>query len=142
MNGSNPDFEAQQQAIANREQARFEKAEKLEETDYEDPVWWDSYGPADGFFVSTEDVHEYCEENEMPTPRYVWACAPETFHIDVQGVVETELERQEMFEDAYETLGGEAAIKELQALVDDWHKKHPCVGWMPDYKRAVLLAPQ
>ena len=123
-----------------REKKRFEKAEKLTEEQYgDDPVWWDARGPADGLFVSVEDVREYCEENEVELPEYVWACDAEKFHIDMQGAVEDALERQELYEGAYDDLGGDEAIKELQALVQGWLDKHPVISWRPHYKRAVLL---
>lgn len=133
--------ECRDKAEREKERKKFEKAEKLALEQYsDDPVYWEGHegGLGDGYFSSVDEVLDYCEQEGRAVPEYVWACASRDFTLDGDSIIERELEKQEMYDDAGDDIGDEARTR-LQAYLDVWTKEVNLHSWSPDYKRAVLL---
>jgi hypothetical protein len=126
------------QMEVDKERKRFEKAEKFTIEQYDDPVYWEGHSASmgDGYFADIEEVLDYCENEGVDVPEYVWACTREDMKIDAQGVVECAVEN--MYEDAYDHIDDKAVAK-LQAYLDVWCKEVAIVGWSEDNSRAILL---
>jgi predicted RNA-binding Zn-ribbon protein involved in translation (DUF1610 family) len=123
-----------------KEKARYDKAVKLVMEDYEGPVYWEGHegGLGDGYFSGIDEVLDYCEDEGVSVPEYVWACTPHPFTLDAENILEHELERQEMYENAGEGITDDAR-KRLQAYLTVWAQEQHITGWQYDYTRAVLL---
>ena len=127
-------------AEVEKEKARFAKAEKLALEDYEGPVYWEGHegGLGDGYFSSYAEVLDYCEDEGISVPEYVWACTPHPFTLNAEEILERELERQEMYEEAGEGISDDARER-LQAYLTVWTQEQNITGWQYDHKRAVIL---
>jgi hypothetical protein len=133
--------ECREKAEKEKERARFEKAERLAIEAWTDtPVYWEGHigGLGDGFFSNIDEVIDYCAEEGLELPEYVWTCSSHEFKLDAGRFIEQELERQEMYDDASEDIS-EEALTRLQAYMDVWSKEQHLTGWQPDHARAVLL---
>jgi hypothetical protein len=133
--------ECRDKADHEKERKRFEKAEKLSLEAYaDDPVFWEGhvgrYG--EGYFSGVDEVLDYCETEGFEVPEYVWACTATDFSLDAANIIESELESQEMYEDAADNVSEEAR-KRLQAYLDVWTKEVGIRSWNTDYSRAILL---
>lgn len=126
---------------ADKESARFTAAEKLSSADYDSPVYWEGHsgGMGDGFFSGVDEVLDYCEDEDLEPPEYVWACSERKFALNAERFLENQVESQQLFEDAFDRIG-EARIAEMQAYFDKWAADLNLVSWDADYSRAVLLA--
>ena len=124
-----------------REQQLFDKAEKIKSSDYDGPVYWENHigSFGDGYFATLAEVIDYCESENMELPKYVYACESVPFNLNAHQIIENELESQDMFEDAYDHLGGNEAADELQTLLDGWLKKHEVSSVFADFKCAVII---
>lgn len=127
-------------AEVEKEKTRFTKAEKLALEDYEGPVYWEGHmgGLGDGYFSSYDEVLDYCEDEGLSVPEYVWACAPHPFTLNAEEIIEHALERQEMYEEAGEAITDDARER-LQSYLTVWAREQNITGWQYDHKRAVLL---
>lgn len=120
---------------AEREKARFEKAEKISIEDYDGPIVWD-----DEYYDSVDALLDHCESEGLDVPEYVWSTSPQVFSLSAENVIERELELQEMHEDAYDYVGTKAKDN-LQAYLDVWCKELNLVSYFANTSRAVLLRP-
>lgn len=123
-----------------KEGARFRKAERVSVEDYDGPVYWEGHpgGLGEGYFSGVEEVLDYCENDGVTVPEYVWACTPHPFTLDGEALIERELEKQEMYEEAGERISNDARSR-LQAYLDVWAKEQSITGWREDHARAVIL---
>jgi len=124
------------QKVEDREQARFEKAIKLEIKDYDGPVFW-----GDEYFNSMEDLLDRAECDGLDLPKYVWATIPHQLTLDASDIIHQEIEQQEMHEDAVDWIDGKD-VERLQAFLDVWCKEVNLVSYMEDNTRAVLIRPE
>jgi hypothetical protein len=120
---------------AEKEKARFEKATKVTIEDYDGPVFWN-----DKFFSDVDSLLDDLENDGVDVPEYVWATAPQNFELSASDILERELERQDMHEDAWDHIG-KKAVDTLQAYFDVWCKEVGLVSYFEDTTRAVLLRP-
>lgn len=120
---------------ASKERRTFEKAEKIAEADHDGPVWWDTYGPQDGFFESTEDLREWCEQEDVDLPVWVHATERIELRLDAERIVDHEVEQHNHHEGAFDMCD----IAGLQILLDEWAKKQGVVSYTEDSSRAVIL---
>jgi hypothetical protein len=123
-----------------REGRLFEKATKVRVDDYPDePVYWEgkdgSMGA--GFFTNLDELLDFCEEERVAHPKYVWACEPRPLQVPTEAVLQAACDEHNVagFDDL-----SIAAIDELQATIDAWCLKQNVRTWFPDFSRAVLLA--
>ena len=122
-----------------KEQERFEKAEKLTKWDgwvYLEGTGSDGYSESvDAFIEDWEDNHD---ENE-PLPAYVWTCEENHFvNASVEDIT------QQMADSAYEHWEPDSlkGLPELQTALDKFNEANKdAVSFQPDYKVALLLAP-
>lgn len=121
-----------------REAKKYAIAQKVDEVDYEDPVYWEGHqgSMGDGYFGSTDELRDYCEDEGIEVPAYVWACNPVELSVSVDHVLESAF--AEHYEDARDTLSADAE-KELETLIASWCKKQNIQSWHTDYTKVVLL---
>lgn len=121
-----------------RDQRKFELAEKVPSFEYGDPVYWEGHegSMGDGYFSSLDEVVDYCEDNDISRPSFVWACTRVPLSIDTGRILESAFD--EHFEGAMDMLQ-EGASAELQTFLHDWCQKQNIESWQTDYRRAVLL---
>ena len=124
-----------------KEKERFEKAEKIKESDWGGPVYSESIGYNDGYFANLDEFYEFLEDEydykEKLDIRYVWAChSNPSCHIDMDDVLENAT--QEAHEDfSTDDLKG---VKELAAAIDKFNELNKDnVTWTPDYSKVVIL---
>lgn len=142
-----------------KEQARFEKAQKLNSDEYTGPVFcgeFDGGGLGDGYWMDLgellghiEDEQEWFDENaksetknpEVPAarpkvPAYVYACNEVPFRLIAGDIVDQGLE------DHYEGAQDRVSDKDcaaLQRLLDEWCAGLGIVSYEQDTARVVLL---
>lgn len=81
-----------------KEKEVFEKAEKV--TEWDGWIFSDGLGYGDGYFSDVDDLIEWCEENDVPRPEYVWTCEPVAFaQITVDQVTELITDSGDAYED-------------------------------------------
>lgn len=122
-----------------REARLYDKATKVSVEDYPDePVYWEGHDGSmgTGFFTNIDEVLDYCEEEQLPTPKYIWACVPRPLEVPTDAVLEAAVEEHNTV--AVEDLS-EGAVADLQTFLSDWCRKQNVRTWFPDFSRAVLL---
>jgi hypothetical protein len=116
--------------------ARLLAADAIPEAEHDGGVYCsDDRGPDEGFFHSTDDLHEWCLENEQEPPARVWACETVGLSIDASRIVENACE--EHGEEAFDQISDEA-IQGLQAALDTWCAAQGVESWRPTDKAVVL----
>jgi hypothetical protein len=121
-----------------KEQARFEKSEKLTIEQYDGPVYWDGHSGniGDGYFSDIDALLDHCEQEGLDVPEYVWSCEPKEMKLSAEDIIERAVE--EMYEDAYDSISEKSKIH-LQLFLDTWCKEQNIVSWHDDRSRSVLL---
>ena len=115
-----------------KEKKQYERAEKL--TEWDGWVSWEGYGSNDGYFSSVNDLLEYCEDEEISPPKWVFVCKEQEHKIDIDRVIDI------MIDDAYEGAGDHLVdVKELEEFIDGWNDKQNITTYYPDYKRVLIL---
>lgn len=123
---------------AEREGRLFEVAGKIPIDDYPDePVYWEGQAGSMGvgFFLNIDELLDYCEEEQLETPKYVWACAPRPLSVPTDAVLQAAVDEHNVGVDDLSA----TAVTELQTFLDSWCKQQNLHTWYPDYGRAVLL---
>jgi len=120
------------------EQRLFDKAIKceMEETPiaFIEMLYSESYG-YEGFFPDIEDLLEYCKNEEIDIPEYVWATQKVKLSLDAYGILENACE--ELHEDAFSNL---TDIEGLQKLLDKWVDTQGGQStYYPYYKYAIKI---
>jgi hypothetical protein len=109
-------------------EALFAKAEKL--TDFDGMVCT----AGDTYHQSVDDW--LCGLDEPPgTQVYAWCCKPMPLLLDADRLIENAMD--DHHEDAYDQIG-RAAIKALQAMLDEWQKPFAKLSVEPDFTRCVV----
>lgn len=123
---------------ADKEIALFKKAQKLTIEQYDGPLYWEGHAASmgDGYFSGLDEVLDYCENEGIDVPEYVWACTRDDFKIEAETAVSHAL--SDMYEEAFDSIS-EKAMQSLQGYLDAWCKETAIVGWSSDHSRAVLL---
>ena len=118
---------------AEREQARFEAAERLDSDAYDGPVWMDGHGYSDGYAESLEQLLELCYDDAQEPPDYVYACTVLTLHFDISDALYC----------ALEAIGIEELEwnhpEELIAFVKGWNEKQTGSWYQADHSRVIVL---
>jgi hypothetical protein len=127
-----------------RQEARrlehYAKAEKVPYADYDGAFmfWWDGdAGSGNGYFADVGELFEFCEDNNVDPPEWVWACSEQKLTFNAGDLIANAIENQEFYEDAREDVGGE---KELQDLLDAWAAKHSPTSYFAHEGRAVDIS--
>lgn len=116
------------------ELAAFDKAQKIPESEYND--WFYHCGE---YHENADELEEYCLQNDLEWPEWVWACKKIEFKIDVDTILEHAL--QDHYEDARSSIP-QAAENKLQAMLDKWCAGQKIESWQEDNSRAVILEPR
>ena len=111
-----------------------EKAEKLFPIQYDGWVYFEGLGYNEGYFESVGELIEYCEDEGIDVPDWVYCCKGERHLLDIDSAIESMLD--EAYEDARDDLKDE---KELYDFVEKWNAKQNITSYYPDYKRIVVL---
>lgn len=119
---------------AKREQERFAKAQKVKEIEYDGWLYY-----CGEYHEDPDAMEEYCLQNDLEWPAWVWACSKIEFKIDADAVLEHAL--QNHYEDARSSIP-QAAERKLQNLLDAWCAGQGIVSWEEDRSRAVILEPR
>lgn len=124
------------------ELARYEKATKytLDNVPKESMEYFfsDLYGDNNGFFDDIDSLEDYCRDNDIELPKYIWGTNKKELSIDAYNFITNELE--EWYEDAFEGVNDNELAK-LQVALDDFCKN--CgVGacYDVDYKTCVNIS--
>ena len=114
---------------------KFERAEKLTPERYSGWVYSEEVdGYNEGYYADVDELVEYCEDNDVPVPDWVFCCTPYEFKLDIDSALER------MTEDAYEGADDHLVdVKELREFVEKWNAKQSIISYYPDYKRVVVL---
>lgn len=98
-------------------------------------LYSERYGYQEGFFSEMDELLEYCEENDVDVPEYVWSTTKRGISISADDILEQACE--ELHEDARDRLVGE---DELQKFLDEWCKKQAgAESYEVDYKYAIRV---
>lgn len=121
------------------ELTRFKEAKKINIKDiYKENIemfYHDSYHYNDGYFNDIDEFKEYCEENELDIPKYIWATYTKCLDLDSEYILEQACE--DLFEDAYYHI---IDMDELIEFLDKWSKKQVNTKtYYVDYELAILL---
>lgn len=122
-----------------KERQRYESAEKL--TEWGGWVFVEGLGYNDGFFDSIEDLKDYCSDQEVDLPSYVWTCDEDRFvSVDVDDIKQYIAGLTGAYEDFDpDDLNG---LEELGVALAAFCKANENqLSYEPNYKRCVLLTP-
>jgi hypothetical protein len=123
---------------ADREGRLFEVAKKVSVEDYPDePVYWEGQQGSMGlgFFLNIDELLDYCEEEQIEHPKYVWACTPRPLQVLTSDVLEAAIYEHNV---GLDDLNG-VAISDLDSFLASWCKQQNLRTWFPDFERAILL---
>jgi predicted RNA-binding Zn-ribbon protein involved in translation (DUF1610 family) len=123
---------------ADRESRLFETAKKVSVEDYPDePVYWEGQAGSMGlgFFLNIDELLDYCEEEELDHPKYVWACTPRPLQVLTGDVLEAAIYEHNVGLDDLDA----CALGNLETFLATWCKEQNLRTWFPDFERAVLL---
>jgi hypothetical protein len=120
---------------ARKEREQFEKSEKL--TEWDGWIYSEGLGHRDGYFEDVADLLEYCEEEEIDPPSYVWVC--DKIHF-VNASIDTILDH--IFDQAYEDfdLDDLDGVDELKAAIEKFNSANfDKVSYEPNCKKSLLI---
>jgi hypothetical protein len=124
-----------------REKQRFDAATKLTIEEYPDhPVFWPGKSGdmnGDGYFSSVDMLLDYCEDQAVDVPEYVYACTRQNLKLDAEGILQNALEQDEMNSESADIPTEKG--KQLQAFLDAWLKELDVHSWFEDRSRVVVL---
>lgn len=117
-----------------KDQETYDKAKKVKYADYDGQmIYCDCH---DNYYW---DIDEFLDAHDEPdVPTWVWGTYQMAFSLDADEIIHDQLERQEFYEDAHESISGEA-IKEMQKFFDGWKVKNPLNSYMVDHSIVVDL---
>lgn len=123
------------------ERARYDKATKCLYADYPDDekvmLYSEIYCYNEGYFSDIDELIEYCEGEELPTPRYCWSTGIIDISMDADNLIESACE--ELWEESNSQIGTEEREK-LQAFLDEWCAKQTGTrSYSVDYKYAIQI---
>ena len=126
---------------AERDELRYQLADKFLESEYIGPVYWEgkdgSMGP--GYFSSIEEVRALCADEELEVPEHVWACREVELKIEVEDVLKHIFAGHE---DVARDQLPEGAEVDLGHLLEAWCAQQNIRSWQVDFTRAIVLENQ
>ncbi len=132
--------ECRKRRDAEKEKKHLEKAIRVKYEDIPDEskqmLYSDVYPYNEGYFTNIKDFIEYCIDNDIPVPSYVWSTQKIELSMDAGSIIENACE--ELHEDAMDNIVGE---KELQEFLDAWCAKQTGTDtYMVDYEYAIEIS--
>lgn len=121
------------------EQKRYDKAIKVSFDDApkecKEMLYSECYGYNEGYFTDVEEFIDYCQDNEIEIPKYVWGTEKIKPFVSADSIVEDACEN--LHEDAYSNICG---IDELQEFLEKWWGKQSGIDtFLVNYEYAILL---
>lgn len=118
-----------------REKVNFEKAEKIPLYNYSGHYYSDYYGYNKGFFKNINDLIEYCEDENIVIPKYVWACDELPVTINADDILYHAC--QEAYEGAIDNL---KMVDELNQFCNEFNEaNNHIITYYANYEIAILL---
>lgn len=117
--------------------AWFQTGERMRETDYKGRFIFceEGYGSQDGYFESTDDLRDYCQDEGVDLPAFVFGCTERVWNgIDIDRAIENDLE--EYHEDAIDSVHD---LSELRAVIKVWNEKQHISSYHVDHKQVIVL---
>lgn len=126
---------------AKNEQRRYEKATKYTfgscPKDSCKMFFSDTYGYDNGYFDDLDSLEDYCNDNDIPVPEYIWGTTEKSLSMDAYDIVSNKLE--DWYEDAIDRID-DKCLQELQKAFDKFCDE--CgVGncYDVDYRTCILI---
>jgi len=89
----------------------------------------------EGYFSDIEELVDYCLDNEISIPSYVWSTQETKLSMDARSIIENACD--ELHENAMDNIEGE---EELQKFLDAWCAKQSGTdSYTVDYKYAIKV---
>lgn len=122
------------------EDTRLEKAIKDEyykiPNESKEMMYHEMYKYNNGYFSELSELDDYCKNNKLDFPNYVWSTERSSIKLNARSILENACE--ELHEDAYDNIQDE---EELQELLDKWCEKQTgTYTYTVDYKYAILTS--
>jgi len=114
------------------EHSRLIKAEPVAWTDW---VYADGYGHNEGYFDSEGELREWCADEGIDPPAYVFATREEGFDYDIFQAIDSYLS-DDHHEDAHDQIVG---WDELEAFWKAWVAKQTVKSYHPDNSKVVVI---
>lgn len=128
-------------AEAEQEKLRYDKAKKytLVTAPCKSTIMYfsDVYGANEGYFSEIEDLVDYCNDEGIRVPDYIWGTYKSQITIDAYDIVENACDG--LWEDAGDSIDSKD-LAELQDFLDDWCAKQ--IGtktYTVDYGCCILI---
>lgn len=118
-----------------QEKAVYDKAKKVPYADYGGDMLYCEH--CENFFPDADSFMDGHQEEEEP-PSWAWATEEKAFRMNAEDVLYSQLEREEMHEEAFDNIGKEA-LSTFQAMLDAWTATNEIVSYFPDYSVVVDL---
>lgn len=99
-------------------------------------LYHDYYGYNDGYFSDIDELEDYCKDNDIEMPKYVYCTRKIEFSLDAYDWIENSLE--ESYEDAIDCVSKDS-ITQLQNACDEFVKKNNLDSYSVDYTNIVVL---
>lgn len=111
---------------------KYEKVEKL--TKWDGWVYWEGHGCNDGYFSSLDELLEYCYDNEIDQPKWVFVCKKKDHKLNLSHAID------DMLDDAYDGAADRLVdVGELEDFIDRWNDKQDITTYYPDWSKVLLL---
>jgi hypothetical protein len=115
----------------------FKLATKVWYSDYEGQfLYWTPPGREGQFFRTRTQLEQYCMENHIPIPKWVWACEEIGFLLDVEEVLANVRNRQG---DLVREQLSDEEVNNLQQALDAWAMSLPCRSYDVDYDTVIII---
>lgn len=124
-----------------QEKLRYDKAQKytLDTVPSKSKImlYSDVYKYNEGYFSEIEDFIDYCNDEGIRVPNYVWGTNETQINLDAHDIIESACD--DLWEGAYDSIDSKD-IAELQSLFDNWCKNQTGTRtYSVDYKCCILL---
>ncbi len=125
-----------------REKSRYDKAQKytLETASSKSTIMYysDIYGSNEGYFSEIEDLVDYCNDEGIKVPDYVWGTYETQISVDAYDIIENAC--QDLWEGAYDSIGSKD-IAELEDFLDNWCANQTGTKtYTVDYRCCILIS--
>jgi len=131
--------ERQEEHDRRNEQTKISKAIRCDyddvPEDQKEMMYSSSYGYNEGYFTKMEELIDYCEEEEIEIPEYVWSTSRIDLSLDAYSILEDAC--SDLHEEAF---GSVDNIDELQKYLDAWcDRQTGCETYYENGKYAIKV---
>ncbi len=135
------DEECRAKRESEQEKSRYDKAKKytLKTAPSESIIMYysDVYGNNEGYFSEIEYLVDYCNDEGIKVPEYVWGTYETQISLDAHDIIEDACE--ELWEGAYDSIGSKD-ITELEDFLNNWCEKQTGTRtYTADYNCCILI---